>query len=130
MPFFELWTIWGAFSPVGFQEVKARLDWMGSSGRISAHVYGSRRAYEEDLRRRAPSDTKSGMMPGEWRPAARSRSGKTSSWEANTGETWDSDPAGAEGISLSNGSIGRNTYLGVQGPPSRPSPSSGSDRAG
>lgn len=26
-PFFELWTIWGAFSPVGFNEVRGALQW-------------------------------------------------------------------------------------------------------
>jgi hypothetical protein len=45
VPFFELWTIWGAFSPVGFQEATGRLDWMNPSGRLSGHVYGSHRAY-------------------------------------------------------------------------------------
>ena len=44
-PFFELWTIWGAFSPVGFEEVKGRIDWMAPTGRVSAYAYGSRRSY-------------------------------------------------------------------------------------
>lgn len=44
-PFFELWTIWGAFSPVGFDEARLRMDWMASSGRISARAYGSYRQY-------------------------------------------------------------------------------------
>ncbi len=46
-PFFELWTIWGAFSPVGFNEVRGRLDWIAPSGKLSAYTYGSHRSYEE-----------------------------------------------------------------------------------
>jgi len=46
VPFFELWTIWGAFSPVGFNEASGRLDWMAASGRFSGHAYASRRQYE------------------------------------------------------------------------------------
>lgn len=44
-PFFELWTIWGAFSPVGYDEVKARVDWRSPRGRVSARGYWSYRAY-------------------------------------------------------------------------------------
>ena len=44
-PFFELWTIWGAFSPVGYDEVRARVDWMSPSGRLSARGHWSYRAY-------------------------------------------------------------------------------------
>jgi hypothetical protein len=46
-PFFELWTIWGAFSPVGFEEFKTRLDWMASTGLLSLYGYGSYRSYDE-----------------------------------------------------------------------------------
>jgi hypothetical protein len=44
-PFFELWTIWGAFSPVGYEEARARLDWMSPTGRLAGHAYGSYRKY-------------------------------------------------------------------------------------
>lgn len=46
-PFFELWTIWGAFSPVGFKEAKGRIDWMGMGGRAGAYAYASYREYED-----------------------------------------------------------------------------------
>ena len=45
VPFFELWTIWGAFSPVGYNEVRTRLDWMSTSGRLSARAHWSHRIY-------------------------------------------------------------------------------------
>lgn len=31
-PFFELWTIWGAFSPVGFNEARGTVRWQAGSG--------------------------------------------------------------------------------------------------
>jgi len=45
LPYFDLWTIWGAFSPVGYDEARARLDWMAPTGRISLRAYGSYRKY-------------------------------------------------------------------------------------
>ncbi|MBT8398569.1 MAG: hypothetical protein HKO65_18795 [Gemmatimonadetes bacterium] len=45
-PFFELWTIWGAFSPVGFDEVRGRLDWIAPTGKLSGYTYGSYRTYD------------------------------------------------------------------------------------
>jgi hypothetical protein len=46
-PFFDLWTIWGAFSPVGYEEARARLDWIAPDGRAGAHAYGSYRQYQD-----------------------------------------------------------------------------------
>jgi hypothetical protein len=47
VPFFELWTIWGAFSPVGYEEARGRLDWTSSTGWLSGYAYGSYREYGE-----------------------------------------------------------------------------------
>ncbi len=47
VPFFELWTIWGAFSPVGYDEARARLDWMRPDGRLSGYAYGSYLKYAD-----------------------------------------------------------------------------------
>lgn len=33
-PYFELWTIWGAFSPVGFDEARAGVTWAARQGRL------------------------------------------------------------------------------------------------
>ncbi len=55
-PFFELWTIWGAFSPVGYQEARARLDWTSSTGRLSARAYGSYRAFGDTDTRELSDD--------------------------------------------------------------------------
>jgi hypothetical protein len=46
-PYFDLWTIWGAFSPVGFAEGTVRMDWRSASGRAAGHLGGGYRKYED-----------------------------------------------------------------------------------
>jgi hypothetical protein len=46
-PFFEAWTIWGAFSPVAFDELRATVDWRSSGGSLAIDVRGARRRYDE-----------------------------------------------------------------------------------
>jgi hypothetical protein len=46
-PFFELWTIWGAFSPVGFDEVRALASWSSVAGDASVSVGGGPRRYQD-----------------------------------------------------------------------------------
>lgn len=46
-PFFESWTIWGVFSPVAFDELRAHLGWRSASGRFQVDLRGARREYEE-----------------------------------------------------------------------------------
>ena len=46
-PYFELWTIWGAFSPVGFDEGKAGLTWASGDARLLGRVEASWRRYGE-----------------------------------------------------------------------------------
>ena len=45
-PFFALWTIWGAFDPVGYDEGRAELQWGGSSGWLALGINGGWRRYE------------------------------------------------------------------------------------
>ena len=44
-PYFELWTIWGAFSPVGFDEGRAGVTWMGPRGDLVLRGEASYRSY-------------------------------------------------------------------------------------
>jgi hypothetical protein len=44
-PFFELWTIWGAFSPVAFDEVGARAHWRRPGSPLRLQAEASRRTY-------------------------------------------------------------------------------------
>jgi len=46
-PFFELWTIWGAFSPVGFNEGRVSLAWTQPSIGLRVEGGGAYRNYEE-----------------------------------------------------------------------------------
>jgi hypothetical protein len=46
LPFFELWTIWGAFSPVAYHEAELQAGWHAANGR-SASAGVSVRDYEE-----------------------------------------------------------------------------------
>ncbi len=46
-PFFELWTIWGAFAPVGYDEARATIDWRPSGSRFMASVHGGYRKYAD-----------------------------------------------------------------------------------
>lgn len=46
-PFFELWSIWGAFSPVGFDELRGSVRKSTYGGRIAANVGGAYRRYDE-----------------------------------------------------------------------------------
>jgi hypothetical protein len=110
LPFFELWTIWGAFSPVGFKEATGRLDWMSSSGRISAHVYGSRRGYDLTYAAAPPGDDA-------WRVAAGGRVSLVE--DLILGGEYRRDVG--YGSSRSGGDLslqrffGRNAYLALQG---------------
>lgn len=46
-PFFPLWTIWGAFSPVGFDEGRLDARWTSPSARIEITGRGAYRRYAE-----------------------------------------------------------------------------------
>ncbi|HTR77429.1 MAG TPA: hypothetical protein VMH39_04940 [Gemmatimonadaceae bacterium] len=46
-PYFELWTIWGAFSPVGFDEERATIDWHPHASQFSYAFHGAYRKYAE-----------------------------------------------------------------------------------
>lgn len=46
-PHFELWTIWGAFDPVGFDETRGWLAWNAPGGEVRLEAGGTYRKYEE-----------------------------------------------------------------------------------
>ncbi len=46
-PFFELWTIWGAFAPVGFDEERATVNWMPRGSPFSLALRGAYRTYAD-----------------------------------------------------------------------------------
>ncbi len=46
-PYFELWTIWGAFSPVGFDEGRVTADWTPRGASYGLTLRGAYRQYAE-----------------------------------------------------------------------------------
>ncbi|HET7371853.1 MAG TPA: hypothetical protein VFJ20_00680 [Gemmatimonadaceae bacterium] len=46
-PFFPLWTIWGVFSPVGYDEARASASWRSSDDDRSAALSGGYRRYQD-----------------------------------------------------------------------------------
>lgn len=46
-PFFELWTIWGAFSPTGYTEATGGLAWANTATRLAVAAEGGWRRYDE-----------------------------------------------------------------------------------
>lgn len=46
-PYFELWTIWGAFSPVGFDEARMDVTWARARGDLILRGEASYRSYED-----------------------------------------------------------------------------------
>lgn len=46
-PYFELWTIWGAFSPVGFDEARLDLTWARAPGDLIVRGEASYRSYHD-----------------------------------------------------------------------------------
>lgn len=65
-PFFELWTIWGAFNPVGFDELALSASWVEPSLGLDLRAGGAHRTYEETGA--GPAD--SGIRDDGWRTFA------------------------------------------------------------
>lgn len=65
-PFFELWTIWGAFSPVAFDEARANADWAPVGSPFAFGVTGAYRKYGE-------TNTGISLRTNGWRAGANAR---------------------------------------------------------
>jgi hypothetical protein len=48
-PYFELWTIWGAFSPVGFDEGRVALTWAPRGGALLVRGEAAYRSYDASV---------------------------------------------------------------------------------
>ena len=46
-PYFPLWTIWGAFAPVGYDEARGEARWSSSGSGLTAGAAGSYRRYQD-----------------------------------------------------------------------------------
>lgn len=78
-PYFDLWTIWGAFSPVGFSEGRIEAGWSHATGRASARAGAAYRRYEE-------ANTSGALVPIEgdgWRLDLDGRMAPFDGWTVN-----------------------------------------------
>lgn len=111
-PFFELWTIWGAFSPVGFDEGRLGLGWSEPDLGLSLQVGGAFREYE--LADAGPTD--SGIRDDGWRGFANA-DWRHGSWFASGSYRAEAGFGGARfgGDASVGRSFGGNTYLSLRG---------------
>ena len=110
-PFFELWTIWGAFSPVGFTEGQATASWRDAGSRLLLQARGGWRRYDE-------TDAGVGFLPLErtgWRIGANGTWRVAERWtlyaaghnelgfgaarsDVDAGARWEPSPRGYAGV--------------------------------
>jgi hypothetical protein len=111
-PFFELWTIWGAFSPVGFDEGRLTAGWSDSDLGLSVQFGGAYRGYEKADA--GPAD--SGIRDDGWRAFANA-DWRQDGWFASGGYRAEAGFGAARfgGDMRVGRSFGGNTYLSVRG---------------
>jgi hypothetical protein len=99
-PYFELWTIWGAFSPVGFDEARAGARWAGERVPLLLRADVSFRSYGDDG---------SGNAFGAFRREGWGLSG-SASWTPAAGWRVDGEARGDAGF----GAAGRQGQLSLR----------------
>jgi hypothetical protein len=62
-PYFDLWTIWGAFAPVGYDEVRSTAYWRPEAARVTLSLRGAYRTY-------APTEAGFDLRTNGWRAGA------------------------------------------------------------
>jgi hypothetical protein len=96
-PVFELWTIWGAFAPVGFDEERAMVSWTPRGSSFAATLRGAYRRYGE---------TNAGL------------SLRTNGWRAGGDVTWQgSDALSASGsydVDIGSGAASTDARAGAR----------------
>lgn len=97
-PYFELWTIWGAFSPVGYDEVRSIVDWTRRGSPLSATLRGAYRTY---------ADAES-AVPGL----------RTNGWRAGGDVRWQNDGAlsafGSYDVDIGSGAASTDVRAGTR----------------
>jgi hypothetical protein len=96
-PFFELWTIWGAFSPVGFNEARTVVDWRPKSRPFTASLHFAYRKYDD-------TDAGISLQTSGW------RAGGDVNWRASTAWT----AYGSYDVDIGNGASSSDGRAGVR----------------
>jgi len=110
-PFFELWTIWGAFSPVAFDEAGAGLGWRPPGGRFDVRGHVAYRAYQET----EASTTFGSARDTGWRAGATVTVDLGPDWELQGMYSGDVNPGAARtqgGVHVRR-NAGWNSYVGL-----------------
>lgn len=106
-PYFELWTIWGAFSPVGFDEVRGGATWLGRGRGLLLRAEASYRNYGD-----AGGDDVFGSFRGEgWGIAANAGWSPASDWRLEAGARADA----GFGAARREGQLSARRQLGEAG---------------
>jgi hypothetical protein len=109
VPFFEMWTIWGAFSPVGYDEARATVTYRPVHGSASLGMHGGYRKYRE-------TDAGYDLRTNGWRGGADVSWQPREHWSA--GATYDVDVGFGGSTSDFSGSLrwiaSPDLFLGVQ----------------
>ncbi|HEY5491031.1 MAG TPA: hypothetical protein VIK25_07525 [Gemmatimonadaceae bacterium] len=110
LPFFELWTIWGAFSPVGYDEARTVLTYRAPRGSATAGLHGGYRKYRE-------TDAGLDLRTNGWRAGADVSWQPRAHWSA--GANYDVDVGFGASSSDATASLrwlaSSDAFLGVQG---------------
>lgn len=112
-PFFPLWSIWYAFSPVGYDEALGRIAWRHPGRNLSVRLSLARREYEPThvglVFAPLQDDAWRGMLRATWRPGRR--------WEVDAGyEASIGNGESLSGLDARVGySFGRRVTVGVTG---------------
>lgn len=93
-PFFELWTIWGAFSPTGFNEGRIAASWEIPGGKVRLNGGGTYRVYDD-------SDTEADFISIE-----------EDAWRGFGGARWDGSDWFIDGRVLADRGAGAARYGG------------------
>ncbi|MEQ1690135.1 MAG: hypothetical protein ABMA00_02530 [Gemmatimonas sp.] len=104
-PFFELWTIWGAFAPAGFDEARLQASWRNTAQSLSFDVHGATRRW---------SDTDAGLdfdalRADGWRVGGNVTWQAATNWHTNAGYSADV----GFGAARSEGDVGVHWQQGV-----------------
>ncbi|MEA3248066.1 MAG: hypothetical protein U9Q74_18105 [Gemmatimonadota bacterium] len=96
-PYFDLWTIWGAFAPVGFDEARATAFWKAPGAPVTVSVRGAYRKY---------ADTEAGFDL------------RTNGWRAGGDATWTPSAGmvvtGSYDVDIGSGAANSDGRLGAR----------------
>jgi len=110
-PYFELWTIWGAFSPVGFDQGSGGVTWARPDGSLMVRGELSYRSYED-----AATDAVDDFRTTGWGVGGTMTWQATPAWQVSGGYRLESGfgAAGWDGQAALRRDLSQTTFVTVQ----------------